>query len=206
MAARQTAAFLKRFLGGRTSASVARQALPGAGLNALMGLVTGGPGAAIAYGAGDFLLNYPLMRTARRLAPGAQEAVTNLATGAVSRRYSPSVLETGANITASILSPVVTDLVTGGAFAPKVTQAQPDEAIALQQQQPQIVPSNQSQEQQTYQELIQRNRINSLPLGGQALSPGTMYQMQGIEHTAFHYPGVTLPPEMQEMLAGYTTA
>jgi len=25
--------------------------------------------------------------------------------------------------------------------------------------------------------------------------------LQGIEQTAFHYPGVTLPPEMKELLA-----
>lgn len=201
MAARQTAAFLKRFLSGRTSASVARQALPGAAINAALGLVTGGPGAAVAYGAGDLLLNYPLMRTARRLRPGTQEAVTNLATGEITRRYAPSALETGANVTASLLSPIVTDVVTGGAFGPKPTQAQADEAIALVQQQQQVVPSNQSQQQQTYQELMQRHLVNRIPMGRQALSPGTMYQMQGIEHTPFHYPGVTLPPEFMELLA-----
>lgn len=202
MAARQAAAFLTRFLRGRTSGSVARQALPGAAINAAIGLVTGGPGAAIAYGAGDFLLNYPLMRTARRLRPGTQEAVTNLATGEITKRFSPSALETGANITASILSPIVTDVVTGGAFIPKEapTRADDQAAIIQQQQQSQLLPIEQAQEQQMFQQLMQRHNINKMGLGQMALSPGTMYQMQGIEQTAFHYPGVTLPPDLKELI------
>jgi hypothetical protein len=29
-----------------------------------------------------------------------------------------------------------------------------------------------------------------------------MFQTQGVEQTAFHYPGMTLPPEVLEMLEG----
>lgn len=202
MAARQAGAFLKRFLSGRTSASVAQQALPGAGINAFMGLFTGGPAGALAYGAGDFLMNYPLMRMARRVMPGAQQQVKNLKTGEITRSFAPSGLETAANIAGSILSPLAVDVVTGGAFMPKPTTAQPDEQIAIAQQQSQLIPRQLSQEQQTYQELVQRDMINRMQPGARALSPGTMYQLQGIEHTAFHYPGVTLPPELREDLEG----
>jgi len=55
-----------------------------------------------------------------------------------------------------------------------------------------------SQEQQEYTQLMQRQQLNNLQT--QALSPGTMYQMQGIEHTAFHYPGITLPPDVLRQL------
>jgi hypothetical protein len=58
-------------------------------------------------------------------------------------------------------------------------------------------PTNMSQEQQSYQQATQRQQINRLQQ--QALSPGTQFQMQGLEHT-FHYPGVTLPPETLAML------
>jgi len=48
--------------------------------------------------------------------------------------------------------------------------------------------------------MIQRSRVNSLPLGSLDVAPNTMYQTQGIEHTAFHYPGLTLPPELLAQL------
>jgi hypothetical protein len=49
-----------------------------------------------------------------------------------------------------------------------------------------------------YQQTLQRQSINRLQQ--QALAPGTQFQMQGIEQTAFHYPGITLPPEMLELM------
>ena len=196
---------VKKLLGAlssKGSVDVAKGALPGAGINALIGGLTAGPMGAIGYGAGDFLLNYPLMRMARKISPGTKELVTNTATGKVTERFSPSALETGANITASLFSPLAVDLATGGALTPQAAQIrEEEEAAQLMAQQQQVMPVEQSQAQQTVQELLQRHRVNKMPMGNMSLSPNTMFQLQGIEQTAFHYPGVTLPPEMKELLA-----
>lgn len=198
------APLVKSLLGALTSkrsVDVAKGALPGVAINAVIGGLTAGPMGAIGYGAGDFLLNYPLMRMARKVSPGTKELVTNVATGKVTERFSPSALETGANITASLFSPIAVDLATGGTLTPQAAQLRQEEAAQLAAQQyQQITPVEQSQSQQTMQALLQRHRVNNLPLGAMALSPNTMFQMQGIEQTAFHYPGVTLPPEMKELL------
>ena len=196
---------VKKLLGAlssKSSVDVAKGALPGAAINALIGGLTAGPMGAIGYGAGDFLLNYPLMRIARKISPGTKELVTNTATGKVTERFSPSALETGANITASLFSPLAVDLATGGALTPQATQIrEEEEAAQLMAQQQQVMPVEQSQAQQIVQALLQRHRVNNMPMGGMSLAPNTMFQLQGIEQTAFHYPGVTLPPEMKELLA-----
>jgi len=191
---------LKKLL-SKSSVDVAKSALPGAGINALIGGLAAGPMGAIGYGAGDFLLNYPLMRMARRIRPAKKELITYIATGNVTKRLAPSMLETGANITASLLSPLAVDLATGGALTPQAAQIRQEEAAQLMAQQQQVMPVEQSQAQQTVQELLQRHRVNNMPMGGMSLAPNTMFQLQGIEQTAFHYPGVTLPPEMKELLA-----
>lgn len=196
---------VKKLLGAlssKSSVDVAKGALPGAAINALIGGLTAGPMGAIGYGAGDFLLNYPLMRMARKISPGTKELVTNTATGKVTERFSPSALETGANITASLFSPLAVDLATGGALTPQAAQIrEEEEAAQLMAQQQQVMPVEQSQAQQIVQALLQRHRVNNMPMGGMSLAPNTMFQLQGIEQTAFHYPGVTLPPEMKELLA-----
>jgi hypothetical protein len=195
---------VKKLLGAlssKSSVDVAKGALPGVAINALIGGLTAGPMGAVGYGAGDFLLNYPVMRMARKISPGTKELVTNTATGKVTERFSPSALETGANITASLFSPLAVDLVTGGALTPQVAQMRQEEAAQLMAQQQQVTPVEQSQAQQTVQALLQRHRVNNMPMGGMSLAPNTMFQLQGIEQTAFHYPGVTLPPEMKELLA-----
>ena len=46
-------------LGGEASRNAAAEALPGAGLNLAMGMLTGGPKAGLAYGAGDFPFCFP---------------------------------------------------------------------------------------------------------------------------------------------------
>lgn len=191
---------LKKLL-SKSSVDVAKSALPGAGINALIGGLGSGPMGAIGYGAGDFLLNYPLMRMARVIRPAKKELITDVATGNVTKRLAPSMLETGANFTASLLSPLAVDLATGGALTPQAAQIRQEEAAQLMAQQQQVMPVEQSQAQQTVQELLQRHRVNNIPMGGMSLAPNTMFQLQGIEQTAFHYPGVTLPPEMKELLA-----
>lgn len=187
-------------LSSKNSLDVATSALPGAGINALIGGLTAGPMGAIGYGAGDFLLNYPLMRMARRISPGKKELITDAATKKVTERVVASPLETGANLTASLLSPLAVDLVTGGSLTPQVAQIAEQQVTPQIAQQQQVMPTGRSQAQQTAQQLLQRQRVNNMPIGSMSLAPSTMLQLQGIEQTAFHYPGVTLPPEMKELL------
>jgi hypothetical protein len=107
---------LLNLLASKNSLEVAKSALPGAAVNAVVGGIAAGPAGALGYGLGDFLLNYPLMRVARKISPATAELVTNLKTKKTTERLSPSALEQGANLTASLLSPLATDLVTGGAL------------------------------------------------------------------------------------------
>ncbi len=95
----------------------AQFALPGAGINAAIGMLTGGPVAALAYGGGDLLLNTPAIAAARVLKPGMTGTLTgvNAAGKAVKvPQYQPSALETGVNIGASFASYPLVDLATGG--------------------------------------------------------------------------------------------
>ena len=97
----------------------AKFALPGAGINAAIGMLTGGPVAALAYGGGDLLLNTPAIAAARVLKPGMTGTLTgvNAAGKAVKvPQYQPSALETGVNIGASFASYPLVDLATGGRF------------------------------------------------------------------------------------------
>jgi hypothetical protein len=65
------------------------------------------------------------------------------------------------------------------------------------------VPQVESQRAQNAQQMIQRSYVNKLPLSQLNLSPNTMYQMQGVEQTMSHYPGITLPPEIQKQIQEY---
>lgn len=174
---------LGRLLTSQTSRQAAKAALPGAGLNFAVGTLTGGPVAGAAYAAGDFLLNYPLVGLARKAFPGTPAGTATIKTPAGQKivkdlPYMPSGPEQAINLGASLASMPLVDLATQG---------------ALYQNAQVVEPTNISQEQQIYQQAIQRQQINNLQQ--QALSPGTQFQMQGIEQT-FHYPGVTLPPEV----------
>lgn len=179
---------LLRRLGSKASIDAAKAALPGAGINFAVGALTQGPVAGLAYGAGDFLLNYPVVAAARKYFPGTPGGkATMVAEGGktVTRDipYSPSRVESGANLVASLASMPLVDIATQG---------------ALYENAQVIEPTNISQEQQLYQQTLQRQSINNLRQ--QALAPGTQFQMQGIEQTAFHYPSITLPPEILEMM------
>jgi hypothetical protein len=170
--------------------------LPGAGLNLALGTLTGGPVEGLAYAAGDLLLNYPALRAARKLAPGKQQQIKDLATGKITQSYAPSMVENVTNIGASIGSGAL----VSNLLAPKQQQAEAAAQEFLAQRAQQVNPALQSQPQQLDQQILQRATVNQLPLNQQNLSPNTMYQMQGLEHTEFHYPGVTLPPELLEMI------
>lgn len=169
---------LGKLLTSNVSKEAAKAALPGAGLNFAIGTLSGGPVAGAAYAAGDFLLNYPLVGLARKYFPGTPggAAVIKTKEGKTVTRdipYTPSNVETGVNLVASLGSMPLVDYVTQG---------------ALYQQEQQVQPTNQSQTQQIYQQATQRQYINNLH--AQALAPGTQFQ----------YPGITLPPETIELL------
>ena len=177
-----------RTLGGTASRQAAKAALPGAGINFAIGALTQGPVAGLAYGAGDFLLNYPVVAAARKYFPGTPggKAVVTDAAGKKTVReipYSPSAVENVANLGASFASMPLVDLATQGAL---YTNAQV------------IEPTNISQERQVLQQNNQRQAVNNL-MQAQTVAPGTQFQTQGIEHT-FHYPGITLPPELLAQL------
>ena len=93
----------------------AKFALPGAGINAAIGMLAGGPVAALAYGAGDLLLNTPAIAAARVAKPGRTADLVNKAGKVIQKDfYSPSGLETGVNVAASFASYPLVDLATGG--------------------------------------------------------------------------------------------
>ena len=93
----------------------AQFAIPGAGINAAIGMLTGGPVAALAYGAGDLLLNTPAIAAARVAKPGRTADLVNKAGKVIQKDfYSPSGLETGVNVAASFASYPLVDLATGG--------------------------------------------------------------------------------------------
>jgi len=108
--------FLQKFVENlRPSASYA---LPGAGINALLGFATGGPLGALAYGGGDLLLNTPAIAAARVAQPGLTANMVDKVTGKLLKAdaYTPSGLENIVNIGASFASHPLVDLATGGRF------------------------------------------------------------------------------------------
>jgi hypothetical protein len=131
----------------------------GSALTGGFGLLAGGPTAAAAYGAADFLAAYPATLLARSLGSKITKPVLGIAPKTVR-----GGLETIANLGASVLSPVVVDAVAGKALYPETAQG------------------NVSQQQQISQEMEQRAAINGLE-GPQLVSPGTQFQMQGLEQT-----------------------
>ena len=171
--------------------------LPGAGINLGLGLLSGDPVQGLMYGVGDLALNYPAMRLAHRISPGQKVNITDPKTGNLiaKNRYEATGLETGVNFGASFGSNAIVS-----ALMPQQQQTQAAAQEFLAQQAQQVNPALQSQPQQLSQQIQQRSTVNQLPLNQQNLSPNTMYQMQGLEHTKFHYPGVTLPPELLEQL------
>jgi len=117
-------------LASKTSREAALSSLPGAGLNMVMGTLAAGPKAGAAYAAGDFLLNYPAVALARKIAPGKT----------IEGVYHPSIIENGVNLGASLASGPLVDYATQGAL---YTQ-----------------PQTTSQTNQEAQQLLQRQLIN----------------------------------------------
>jgi hypothetical protein len=150
----------------------------GSALTAGFGLLSGGPKAAAAYGAADFLAAYPATLLARRLGSKITKPVMGIDPKTVR-----GGLETVANLGASVISPVVVDAVAGKALYPETAQG------------------NVPQQQQIAQEMEQRAAINGLQTP-QLVSPGTQFQMQGLEQTFLQ--NFTKPQGyVAEMMPGY---
>jgi len=175
----------KYFSKGGVGREVAKDVGIQSGISGLLGLVSGGPVAGVAYGAGDFLTNLPLVMAARKFAPGVKGTLqVKDATGKlISKPYmAPSAIEQGVNLGASMLSPVVVDMVTGGRLLPQVT------------------PTAVSQEQQLYHQGMQFQNLNNGAT--QALAQGTRFQMQGLPNRSLlNMQGIELLPEYQAYLA-----
>ena len=151
----------------------------GSALTAGFGLLAGGPKAAAAYGAADFLAAYPATLLARKLGSKITKPVMGIDPKTVR-----GGLETVANLGASIISPVAVDALAGKALYPETAQGN-----VLQQQ------------QQISQEMEQRAVINGLQTP-QLVSPGTQFQMQGLEQTFLQ--NFTKPQNyMAEMMPEY---
>ena len=175
----------KYFSKGGLGREVAKDVGIQSGISGLLGLATGGPVAGVAYGAGDFLTNLPLVMAARKFAPGTKGTLqVKDSTGRlVSKPYmAPSAIEQGVNLGASLLSPVAVDMVTGGRLLPQVT------------------PTVVSQEQQLYHQGMQFQNLNNGAT--QALAQGTRFQMQGLPNRSLlNMQGIELLPEHQAYLA-----
>lgn len=169
-------------LASKTSRAAAAEALPGAGLNLTMGMLTGGPKVGLAYAGGDFLLNYPLVALARKISPAVEKEIKDVATGVVTKQLVPSGLEKGVNFAGSLGSAPLVDYVTQGSLYPQV--------------QPQAISQNAQEQQQ----LLQRQLINQQQQA-QQVAPGTMYQTVGLPRFQSPVPGVTLSDDVLALLA-----
>jgi len=120
----KSAPFLSQFV--KELRPAAGQAALGTGLTAGFGLLAGGPTAALAYGAGDFLLNVPAIALARRFSPGTARRLMQ-----VDKKDKPiidpktkkpivrdtqdsTMLQNIANIGASVATYPVVDVLTQG--------------------------------------------------------------------------------------------
>jgi len=131
----------------------------GSALTGAFGLLTGGPKAAAAYGAADFLAAYPATLLARKLGSKITKPVLG-----ITPKTLQGGLETVANLGASIVSPLAVDALIGKTLYPETAQG------------------NVPQQQQVAQEMEQRAAINGLQTP-QLVSPGTQFQLPGLEQT-----------------------
>jgi hypothetical protein len=155
---------------------VAADAGISAALNTGLGLLSGNPGAALKYGAADFLFSYPATLAVRGLNPVKKVQVKDMATGKITTEDRRSGMEIPVNIGASALSGLAVSSL----------------------EKPYIPPQDQAlQQQQILQQNVQRDLINRGMLAGGAPNsyfPGTMLQAQGFEN-------VTLRSALQDALS-----
>lgn len=143
---------------------VITDAATSAGLVTGLGLLGGqDPGTALKYGLADLAFSYPATLAVRGLRGKAPQRIIDTKTGKETLLPGKSALELPANIGASVTA-----------------------ALLVDQTNPQMQQARQAQQQQISQQNLQRDLINQGVLAGglaEAHSPGTMFQMQGMEST-----------------------
>jgi len=166
----------KKILGGEGK-DLLVQNIPGAITSGLFTLAgTGSVPAALTTAALDMGLSYGGARLAGKYAPGAPQTIL--------RKKREGGIETIKNYEMSMPQKIasgagnVASVMIAPSFFP-VTQVATEDPALLQQltAEPMVMDQTASVQQQ----LIQRDMINKLQT--QSLSPGTMFQMQGIEST-----------------------
>lgn len=166
----------------KANPDVAASVGTGSALSAGFGTLMGGPGVGAAYGAVDFLASYPATLAARKLGQNITKPI-NVLGKQVKPETVRGVLEGGANLGASLLSPL--------AVEPFLSR-------------PQVEPTVVSQEQQIMEQMAQRASVNDLQ-NPQAVAPGTQFQMQGLESTFLR--NYTKPQNyMSSLMPGYEDA
>lgn len=143
---------------------VITDAATSAGLVTGLGLLGGqDPGTALKYGLADLAFSYPATLAVRGLRGKAPQRIIDTKTGKETLQPGRSALELPANIGASVTA-----------------------ALLVDQTNPQMQQARQAQQQQISQQNLQRDLINQGVLAGglaELHSPGTMFQMQGMEST-----------------------
>lgn len=176
---------LKRILGSRMGQAMmapatreaARASVPGAVITTgLTGLAGGGLGTSLLTGGLDIGLSTAGARLAGRVTPDALSKITGKRVAnfiAGSKPGEMSVLQNLAMGTGSIGATLATAPMLAGAQVANLSEQELQQLIA----EPIVMDQTATAEQQ----LLQRDLINKLQV--QSLSPGTMFQMQGIEST-----------------------
>jgi hypothetical protein len=133
-----------------------------AGMNMLGGV---DPMTSLAAGAIDLGINYGGMKLAGRLSPGAMGTLSYQKDGKTVTRqeFMPSGPQNLVQGVAPIVSSIVANPMIQNSLIQKQQQEEMDQTISMQQQ------------------ALQRQSVNDLQV--QALSPGTQFQMQGLEST-----------------------
>jgi hypothetical protein len=172
---------LRKFLSANKD--VAANVAAGSALAGGFGTLAGGPGVGIGSALIDFGVTYPLTALARKVRPPKQSTTkfTRTAEGQYQPALEYSGLETVSNLGGSLLSAGLSaGLMPGMAVEPTVN----------------------SQDQTLYHQMLQRQVINEMQLP-QAVSPGTQFQMSGIEFlNNYINPSAELPipARVQEVL------
>lgn len=166
----------------KANPDVATSVGTGSALSAGLGTLFAGPVGGVAYGAADFLASYPATLAARKLGQGITKPV-NVLGKQIKPETVRGALEGGANLGASLLSPMLVD--------PLLSR-------------PQVEPTVVSQEQQIMEQMAQRAAVNQMEVP-QAVAPGTQFQMQGLESTFLR--NYTKPQNyMSSLMPGYEDA
>ena len=163
----------------KANPDVATSVGTGSVLTGTLGTMFSGPVAGTAYGAADFLASYPATLAARKLSQGITKPV-NILGRQVKPETVRGAIEGGANLGASLVSPVLVEPFLGRL---------------------QVEPTIISQEQQIMEQMAQRAAVNQMQVP-QAVAPGTQFQMQGLESTFLR--NYTKPQSyMSSLMPGY---